>query len=249
MDFNKRRLPEQSLGKTWKSSLHANNLAFLELPASPGKAFYGAWAETPYANNILEELAETALHSEKLGLHSAPDVLAVSFSANDVLGHHVGPDALEVEEMCVQTDRTIAKLIHAAEVQVGGPQNLLVVFTADHGVAPVPEVNVQRKLPGARIHSDTLLQPIREKLREKFGDAAWILSDQGGVLYLNYALIAKTGLSKLAVEEAAATTAASLPGVARVYTRHQFTQHLAMGSTIDEYMARGFFAERSGDIC
>jgi predicted AlkP superfamily pyrophosphatase or phosphodiesterase len=248
MDFNKKRLPEQYLGRTWKSSLHPSSPAFLELPASPGKTFYGAWARTPYANNVLEELAETALHSEKLGLHSAPDVLAVSFSANDVLGHHVGPDAPEVEEMCVQTDRTIAKLIHAAEVQVGGSQNLLVVFTADHGVAPVPEVNAERKLPGTRINSNTLLKPIRERLREKFGEGEWILSDQGGVLYLNDALIAKKRLSKSDVEEAAATTAGSLPGVARAYTRRQFEQHLAMGSIIDEYMARGFFAERSGDV-
>ena len=248
MDFNKERLPERYLGKTWNSSLHPSRPAFLELPASSGKAFYSAWEGTPYANDVLEKLAETALHHENLGHHPAPAVLAVSFSANDVLGHRVGPDAPEVEEMCVQTDQEIAKLIHAAEMQVGGPQNLLVVFTADHGVAPIPEVNVQRKLPGTRIHSDTLLQPIRERLRERFGDGEWILSDQGGVLYLNDALIAKKGLSKLNVEETAAAVAGSLPGVARVYTRHQFAQHLAMGSTIDEYMARGFFAERSGDV-
>jgi Type I phosphodiesterase / nucleotide pyrophosphatase len=95
--------------------------------------------------------------------------------------------------MCIQTDRTIAKLIHAAEVQVGGPQNLLVVFTADHGVAPVPEVNVQRKLPGTRIHSDTLLQPIRERLREKFGEGDWILSDLGESCILTTRSLQKRG--------------------------------------------------------
>lgn len=246
-DFDKKHLPEQYLGKTWDSSLRSES-TFLQLPASLGKAFYHAWEGTPYANDVLERLAETALRSQNLGQHSAPDVLAVSFSANDVLGHRVGPDAPEVEEMCVQTDRAIGRLIEAAERQVGGRQNLLVVFTADHGVAPLPEVNLQRKLPGMRIRNEDLLRSIREKLREKFGEGEWILADEGGVLYLNDALIEKRGLSEQDVEEEAAATARGLPGVFRVYTRRQFEQHLAMGSTIDEYMARGFFAERSGDV-
>jgi hypothetical protein len=241
-DFNNKRLPDQYLGKRWTSSLHPDLPAFLQLPGSSGKAFYGAWEGTPYANDVLEQLAETAMRSENLGNHSAPDVLAVSFSANDVLGHRVGPDAPEVEEMCVQTDHALAKLIDAAERQVGGPQNLLVVFTADHGVAPVPEVNIQRKLPGARIHSDDTRKAIDARLREKFGQGEWILADEGCTLYLNDALIAQKGISRQEVEEEAATTARSLPGVFRVYTRHQFEQHLAMGSTIDENMARGFFA-------
>ena len=246
-DFDSKRLPEQYLGKTWGPSLRPG-AKFLQLPASAGKAFYGAWAGTPYANDVLEQFAETALRKENLGQHSAPDVLAVSFSANDVLGHRVGPDAPEVEEMCVQTDRAIGRLIEAAEKQAGGRQNLLVVFTADHGVAPLPELNLQRKLPGTRVHGEDLLRPIRERLREKFGEGDWILADEGGVLYLNDALIVKKGLSEQDVEQEAAATARGLPGVFRVYTRHQFEQHLAMGSTIDEYMARGFFAERSGDV-
>jgi len=247
-EFNNKHLPEQYLGKTWHSSLHSGQPAFLELPASSGKTFYNAWEGTPYANDVLEELAEDALQSENLGHHSTPDILAVSFSANDVLGHRVGPDAPEVEEMCIQTDHALARLIQAAEKQAGGPQNLLVVFTADHGVAPLAEVNRQRKLPGTRIHSEESLKLIRERLVRKFGEGDWILADEGGVLYLNDALIATKGLSKDLVEDEAATAARTVPGAYRVYTRHQFEQHLAMGSTIDEYMARGFFAERSGDV-
>jgi hypothetical protein len=66
-------------------------------PAAPG-------TRAPYADDVLEQPAETALRSEHLGKSSVPDVLAVSFSANDILGHRVGPDSPEVEDMCVKTD-------------------------------------------------------------------------------------------------------------------------------------------------
>lgn len=247
-NFNQNRFPEHYLGKAWNSSETPNRLPFVRLPETPSKAFYSAWEGTPYANEVLERFAEATLQHEHLGQHQVPDVLAVSFSANDVLGHRVGPDAPEVQEMCLQTDHIIGKLLKAAERQVGGPENLLVVFTSDHGVAPVPEVNVHRRLPGTRIDTKGLLGPIQAGLQAKYGQGEWIQANEGGDLYLNSALILKKGLSEADVEDQAARLAMTEPNVFRVYTRHEFEQHYAMQSGIDEYMARGFFAERSGDV-
>lgn len=246
--FNRESLPQQSVGKKWVPLLHPDAPPFLQLPSTANTAFYSAWAETPYSNEVLEQFAESALENEKLGRHASPDILTVSFSANDSLGHRVGPDAPEVQDMSIRTDRVIGKLIQKAKAEVGGLQNLLVVFTADHGVAPLPEVNAGRKLPGERSDFDRLLGEVGEKLSGKFGQGNWILSDQGSMVYLNRKLIAERSLSEVAVEDAAASIALDYPGVFRVYTRHEFTQHYAMQSMIDEYMARGFFAERSGDI-
>jgi phosphopentomutase len=55
-------------------------------------------------------------------------------------------------------------------------------------------------------------------------------------------------LSEEAVEDETARLVMEFPGVFRVYTRHEFLQHQAMQSTIDEYLARSFFAARSGDV-
>lgn len=246
--FNAQHLPQRSLGKSWRSTLHPGTAPFVQLPAATSPAFYAEWSTTPFSSEVLENLAETALREEQLGRHATPDLLAVSFSANDALGHHVGPDAPEVEEMSVQTDGIIGTLIHAAEQQVGGPQNLLVVFTADHGVAPLPETNIARKLPGQRFDLAKLSERVRSGLRAKFGDGDWILSGQGLSLYLNRALITQHHLEQSAVEEEAARVLAEFPGVARVYTRHEFLGHLAFRSGLDDYMARGFFAPRSGDV-
>lgn len=246
--FNAQHLPQQSLGKSWRSTLHPGAAPFVQLPTAASAAFYAAWSATPFSSEVLETLAAATLREEKLGQHATPDLLAVSFSANDALGHHVGPDAPEVEEMSVQTDRIIGNLIHAAEQQVGGRQNLLVVFTADHGVAPVPENNIARKLPGQRFDLAKLRDRVSSGLRARFGDGDWILFDEGLSVYLNRSLIAQHHLQQSAVEDEAARSLADFPGVARVYTRHEFLEHHAFESRLDDYMARGFFASRSGDL-
>lgn len=78
------------------------------------------------------------------------DLLAVSYSSNDYVGHRYGPDAPEVRDMALRVDKLIGELLAAAELQVGTGQ-VLTVLTADHGVAPVPEANVQRRMPGGRL--------------------------------------------------------------------------------------------------
>ena len=60
---------------------------------------------TPWGNELIEEFAEQAITHEKMGQHAFTDVLTVSFSANDYVGHALGPDSPEVHDMSVRTDR------------------------------------------------------------------------------------------------------------------------------------------------
>ena len=73
----------------------------------------------------------------------------MSFSSNDLLGHQVGPDAPEVRDMCIQTDRVLGRLLRAVEAEAGAG-NYMVVFTSDHGVAPKPEELTKRRIPAGR---------------------------------------------------------------------------------------------------
>ena len=110
---------------------------FKTLPAVLGKPYYEAMIATPYGNDMLEAFTEAALKEEHLGRHPGTDVLTVSFSSNDLLGHQTGPDAPEVRDMCLQTDRVLGRLLRAVE-EAAGAGNYVVVFTSDHGVAPKP---------------------------------------------------------------------------------------------------------------
>ena len=139
-----------------------------------GKPYYEAMIATPYGNDMLEAFAEEALKEEHLGRHSGTDVLTVSFSSNDLLGHQVGPDAPEVRDMCIQTDRVLGRLLHAVEEEAGAG-NYVVVFTSDHGVSPKPEELTKRGIPAGRFSRDQVYQAIEAALTEKYGPGKWIV--------------------------------------------------------------------------
>ena len=117
---------------------------------SPEKPFYRAIDYSPYSNDLLVAFAEEAITKEGLGTDDDPDVLTMSFSANDHVGHRFGPDSQEVMDMALRVDRQIGTLLDFVDEHVG-LKNTIVVFTADHGVAPVPEYRTSLKLPGRRM--------------------------------------------------------------------------------------------------
>lgn len=211
------------------------------------KAYIGALETTPWSNDMLEEFAEQAIQHEELGHHNGTDLLTISFSANDHLGHAVGPDDPAVEELAVTTDQAIGRLIDAAANQVGGSQNLLVVMTADHGVAPVPEINVARKMPGARVDKEAYTRAVENALDSRFGNARWIIGSRETGFYFDQNLICERKLNPSDVEDEAAR-AVENPYVERTYTRTQLLHRQAMTSIPDDYVARSFFPSRGPDL-
>ena len=105
------------------------------------------------------DLADQALTNERLGQRGATDLLSVSFSSNDSVGHTHGPDSPQVRDIAIRTDRTIGRLLARVDKLVG-LQHTLVAFTTDHGVGPVPEEMQKRSLPGGRITTKELFGPI-----------------------------------------------------------------------------------------
>jgi arylsulfatase A-like enzyme len=209
--------------------------------------FCGSIEATPWGNEMIEEAAERALEGEKLGQHSTTDILAVSFSSNDYVGHAVGPDDPAVRDISIRTDRLIGKLFEVVERQVGAV-NVLVVLTADHGVAPVPEVNLERKMPGGRLDPRALGEKITEALTKRFGPGKWLQSTAGGMLYLDADLIRTGKLDAAEVERVAADAALREPHIARVYTRDQLASGRVQQDGISRAFSLGFFGPRSGDV-
>ena len=210
-------------------------------------ARFCSFEATPWANELIEELAERALASEHLGQHNATDILTVSFSANDYVGHSVGPDDPAVRDISIRTDRLFGKLFDAVESAVGAG-NMLVVMTADHGVAPVPEVNQARKMPGGRLTEAFLAQNINEALRKKFGPGDWLMRGPVAMYYLNLKLIEEKAVDRTEVERAAAQAAAAFPHIARVYTRTQVLSGSVQQDPISRAISLGFYGPRSPDV-
>ena len=139
--------------------------------------------------------------------------------------------------MAVRVDRTIGELLARVDALVG-LDHTVVAFTADHGVAPVPEVQQQRKLPGGRMKQEELFGPIIAALAGKYGEGKWILATAGTSPYLNHPLIAEKGLDPAEVRRVAAVggrqdTArrarlhARAAAVRRCHARHHRAAHPA----------------------
>ncbi len=79
--------------------------------AAPGKNKYANIAASPWGNELVESFAEQAVSAEKLGQRGVTDLLTISFSSNDYVGHRVGPDAPEVRDMSIRTDQLLAKAV------------------------------------------------------------------------------------------------------------------------------------------
>jgi len=212
-----------------------------------GPELYVALEASPYANEIVEAFAERAIDAERLGGHAAADLLAVSFSANDYVGHQMGPDSAEVRDMALRVDRSIGKLLAFLDRRLG-PGRVVVVLTADHGVAPLPEVLAERKMPGGRQPAKVVLDAIQGALSGRFGEGRWVAGASTAGAYLNRELIASKKLDEAQVEAEAAKAARGVPHVLRAYTRAQVMAGKAGGDAIGDAVANGFYASRSGDV-
>jgi arylsulfatase A-like enzyme len=196
---------------------------------------------------MIEEFAEQAVDGENLGRHAATDVLAVSFSSNDYVGHAVGPDDPAVRDISIRTDRLLGKLLEYIDQRVG-VGNTLVVLTADHGVAPVPEVNQKRHMPGGRLAEAQLIALMTDALVKRYGPGKWFVAPSATMPYLNWELIHTKKLDVAEVESVAAEAARRGAHIARVYTRRELMTGAVQRDPIGNAVSLGFFEPRFGDL-
>jgi predicted AlkP superfamily pyrophosphatase or phosphodiesterase len=234
--FNASRPADKYSGKTWMGKTMA---------ATPDAKFYAALDATPYGNELILQFAEKAIVAEKLGTGAKMDLLTVSFSANDYVGHALGAESEESHDMALRVDKLVGELIRAAEAQAGVGR-VLVVLTADHGVAPGPETNQKRKMPGGRFDEKAELEAVEKALSARFGAPKdkWIAYSSEGSLFLS-----DSNLRDVAeVERVAADAIRALPHVFRVYTRTQLMNGAILADAVGVRMRNGFNAARSGNV-
>jgi predicted AlkP superfamily pyrophosphatase or phosphodiesterase len=245
---NAKKTYQQYLGKEWlPQDPKDGTKPFCTMVAGADARFCGGIEATPWGNEMIEAFAEAALAGEHLGQGESTDLLSVSFSSNDYVGHAVGPDDPAIKEISILTDHLIGKLLKAATGQVGGESNLLVVLSADHGVAPSPEVNKARKMPGERLSGDALTRAITAALTARFGPGKWVLPGQPAMIYLNLDLIGPK-VNRNEVENVAAEAARAQPHISRVYTRHELLAGAVQQDAIGRAVMLGFYPARSADL-
>jgi len=244
--FNDRHSADSLAGQAWLA-LSAGTPVLKQLPKETDSKLYEAVYGSPFGNQMLTDFSMTAVAEEHLGQRGVIDLLSVSFSSNDAVGHTYGPDSPQVRDIAIRTDRAIGQLLDRVD-KIVGLQHTIVALTADHGVAPVPESLTERSLPGGRMTNKELFGAIEQALTSRFGEGKWLMATAGSSPYLNYSLIAEKHLDAAEVRRVAAAAAMAVPHVARVYTRDQLLRAEVANDLIGSRVLRGFNPQRPGDL-
>jgi hypothetical protein len=244
--FNDQKLPAKYVEQKWPgfpswSFMATSEEAYSKIPASP------------WGNELVEKFAEASVSNEKLGQRGVTDLLTVSFSSNDYIGHAVGPDAPEVRDMAIRVDALIGQLLRLLDKQVG-LQNCVIVLTADHGVSPAPTVNQERKMPGVYITGNAV-KIVGHALDARFGTADWIENGSNSGLYLNHKTIqefrTKDGqpleMQQVIITAREAILSAADLHAVRVYSSTELSDGIA-GDFIAKAYVYGFFPSESPDL-
>ena len=213
---------------------------------APGSAYYASLANSPFGNDVLLEFAKRCIVAEHLGQDDVPDLLVVSFSSNDLIGHAWGPDSQEVFDVTLRSDALMAEFLGFLDSTVGHG-NYVLALTADHGVCPLPEVAAKTR-PASRVSGTRMAQDAEKYLASRFGPAKWIEKFSPPWFYLNQAVLVNSGRGRDEVSRALADYLASRPDVARAFTADDL---LAASPTDDvaTRMRRSYYPTRCGDVC
>ena len=212
--------------------------------------FVDAFDQSPFSNEVVADFAMRAVTAEGLGRDTVPDILGISFSANDRVGHGYGPDSHEVMDVTIRLDRTLARLFGFLDRTVG-LANVLVILTADHGVAPLPEV-FARLHPGAsaRRFDPAAVDAVVEKaLRERYGAApspGWVIAHDQPQIYLNSRALRAKNVSVEEAEGVARAAVMSLDGVHYAITGTELGKARLTGARTGEVYS--YYPGRSGNI-
>lgn len=220
-------------------------------PAVSSK-FYTAYDNAPFSAEFLGEFAQAAIREEQLGRHAATDLLCLSFSQIDAIGHSYGPDSHEVMDSVLRLDRVLASLFDHLDREVGLAR-CVIVITADHGVMPLAEQLAARRPdePSGRVRSADLDVVVKQALDTAFGPLAekgvWFTRDNAGYHFRPAALAAK----KVSPEDAAKIVKSALstvPSVAQVFTRAEILALSPEGDSVTAMLRRSYYAPRDRDV-
>jgi predicted AlkP superfamily pyrophosphatase or phosphodiesterase len=214
----------------------------------PAIEFYDNLRRTPFADEILLDFAIAAMKGHDLGKDEATDILSVSFSACDVIGHSYGPDSQEQLDNLLRLDRTLGSLLDEAERRAGKGR-VLVVLSADHGVMPLVEVLKARGVDARRADAAQLSQPVEQALQSRFPGKTGLVADPDPMEYvLDREAIARQGLRFEDVETTIRQALVATGLVEAVYTQSQLMGARPADDPFFDLHQRAFFASRSGDL-
>ncbi|MDH3636979.1 MAG: alkaline phosphatase family protein [Gammaproteobacteria bacterium] len=212
------------------------------------KAFYAALRFTPMGDQLTLAFVKELMTQEKVGQGNAMDMLAVSFSATDYLGHAFGPNSLEAEDNLLRLDQTLAEFFQIIDQQVGLDQTLL-VLASDHGTDEISEYKASLGVAAGRHRPDEFLQQANAALQARFNTTEkLVVAFWNPSLYLDPGAVTKLGVDMATVERALAEAMMKIPGFALALTRTDLMAGDVPNTATVNRVQAAFHPVRSGNV-
>ncbi len=263
-DFNSRKLVDTFYSRNWNTMYPINtytqsdaDTVSYEGKSGPDKfpvfphnltslmgKNYSLIRSTPYGNSFTLEFAKAALQSEQLGADNVTDMLAISLSSTDYVGHQYGPNSVEIEDTYLRLDKDLEDFFNFLDAKVGKGQYVF-FLTADHGAAHVPAFLNKNKIDGKAINSN--IDSLNAMIRARFGVYPGIIEFANYQLYLNKPKIDSAGKSVADISNFVIDELKKLPHVLTAFSYDNMA-NAVVAPEIKEMFSRGYNAKLAGDI-
>ncbi|KAB2922848.1 MAG: alkaline phosphatase family protein [Bacteroidetes bacterium] len=203
---------------------------------------------SPFGDKLVLDFALSALRGEKLGQRGVTDLLCISLSNCDYVGHAMGPDSHEMLDLLVKIDRYLGEFFAAAEESVG-KRDIVIALSADHAVCPLPEYNARfRGIDARRYNYRTEVKPrydsVAAALKAELGGGDDIIVKNS---FINYAAGAKAGLDSAALEAKVRAGLLAVGPYVDVYFRRELTVRTPSDRPFIEKYRNSYYAPRGED--
>lgn len=270
--FNQQKLADKYLSQEWKTyypveqytesgpddSPYETKMKGKVKPTFPynlkelrGSSGYDLLPNTPFMNDYLTDLAAATLEGENMGKDDITDFLTVSYSTTDLVGHAMGPNAVEVEDVYIRLDKNIESLLQKLDA-LAGKGNYTVFLTADHAVAEVPQYLRDSKVPAGYFNDANVQANLEAYLLKYFPGREIIENMSNSQIFLRSSAfggdLRSSGVDLLIATELITKYLMATEGVANVFSENILRQADYNEGGIKGMIARGYHPKRSGDI-
>jgi predicted AlkP superfamily pyrophosphatase or phosphodiesterase len=261
--FNKKKRPDALYDKGWTLLYPAASYVQSTTDDKPyeakpfGTAFpydlkkfigkdYGKIATTPAGNTLTFEFAMAAIEAEQMGGDAVTDILALSFSSPDYIGHTFGPNSIEAEDGFLRFDLELGRFLDFLDQKVGKDQFTL-FLSADHGVAHVPEFLQENRIPAGRVKLGAMMDDMNRQLAAKYGMQRLILDDLNYQVHLDRNLVDSANLPYAEICRWISGYLQRQPGILRAFPLEELNT-TPLPAVIRNVLNNGYHPLRSGDV-
>lgn len=215
-----------------------------------GSKDYYSFRVSPFANTYTIDFAKEAIRKEQLGTRGVTDMLCISLSSPDYLGHRFGPNSLEMEDTYLRLDKDIADFLAFMDLQYG-KNNYLLFLTADHGSPQIGrflnEISGDRNYAAGAYSNNDLVKELNDRCKSKFGDDQLVIKIYDYQLYLNMLRADARGINRKELKAFIVSELKKRPIVMNAYDIEDFCS-VILPDVLRKKLSNSFYFRRSGDV-